>query len=78
MDFDDLLKRYHWKAMKNCPGRYLLTGVSFFLTVEELLGMQLETHEFSVESARDRVLVTPLQSGGVLSCQREDGTYLHT
>ena len=78
MDFDDLFKRYHWKAIRNCPGRYVLTDVSLHLTVAELLGVPLETHEYSVTAARDKVLVTPLRSGGLISYQRQDGTYVHT
>lgn len=79
MNFDDLFNRYHWKAIRNCPGRYVLTDAPLDLTVEELLGVEPEPREFRVEAARDRVRVTLLQSGGgVISYLRPDGSCLHT
>jgi hypothetical protein len=78
MHFDDLFNKYHWEAIRNCPGRYVLTDAPLDLTVDELLGVELERREFRVEAARDRVLVTLLQAGGVISYLRPDGSCLHT
>lgn len=78
MDFDDLFNRYPWKTIRNCPGRYVLTDAPANLTVDELLGTRFESREFGVASARDRVLVTPLPSGGIISYLRADGSCLHT
>jgi len=77
MNFDDLFNRYHWKTIRNCPGRYVLTDAPLDLKVEELLGVELEPREFRVEAARDRVMVTLLQSGGVISYLRPDGSCVH-
>jgi hypothetical protein len=44
----------------------------------EALVPDVRAQEFLVPSARDRVIVVPLRSGGLISYKRSDGTYVHT
>jgi hypothetical protein len=80
MTFPELFETLSWKPIKNCPGRYVLQGAkSNLLRVEELAGCELEVSAHKVSAARDLVLVAALAcGGGIISYQREDGSFLHT
>ena len=78
MTFDELLRKWNWKLIHNCPGRFLLSGVRPDLPPKALLGPDAELFEFDVEAARDKVVVARLDEGGLISYKRADGTYLHT
>ena len=45
---------------------------------EDLVGHDCELKEFRVEGARDAVIVGQFEGGGIISCRKEDNTYLHT
>ncbi len=72
------MRKWHWKPIPNCPGRFALAGVRADLPPDELLGATLKSYEFDVKMARDRVVVVPFGRGGLISYKRKDGTYLHT
>jgi hypothetical protein len=78
MSFDDLMSRWNWKPIRNCAGRFLLDAAAYNLSLTELLGENVEVSEFSVEAAKDTVLVARINQGGIISYKREDGTFLHT
>lgn len=78
MTFDELLTKWNWKPIRNCPGRFLLSGVRSDLPPEALVGPETGLFEFYVETARDKVMVAQLDEGGLISYKRADGTYLHT
>jgi hypothetical protein len=77
--FDQLLERWPWRAIPNCPGRFTLSGRITGLTPDGVAGAALQSFEFRVQSARDAVVVTPLGDGsGLISYRRADGSYVHT
>jgi hypothetical protein len=76
--FDELKINRAWKPIRNCPGRFVLSGVRSDLPPEGLVGPEAELFEFDVEAARDTVIVARLDEGGLISYKRADGTYLHT
>ena len=76
--FDDLARRFELRPIRNCPGRFILRNAPPELTPRELLASEAEIRAFNVSSARDTVLVVPLDRGGLISYQRADGTHLHT
>jgi hypothetical protein len=77
MDFDAVFTSRRWKPIRNCPGRFVLSeGAVQGGPVELVPGARPQ--EFSVASARDAVVVTPLTVGGLISYKRQDGTFLHT
>ena len=78
MTFDELVIKFNWKPIRNCPGRFLLVGVRPDLPPEAVVGPATELLEFHVEAARDTVMITRLDEGGLISYKRGDGTYLHT
>jgi hypothetical protein len=78
MTFDELMKSWIWKPIRNCPGRFILTGAGAYLTIGELLGNEIEVRSFRVEAAKDTVLVAKIDGGGIISYRRDDDSYLHT
>ena len=78
MKFDDLMNRWNWKPIRNCPGRFLLDDATHSLTLSELLGENIEVSEFSVDAAKDIVLVARIHQGGIISYKKGDGTFIHT
>ena len=78
MTFDELMTRWSWKPIRNCPGRYTLSAAPPDITPEDLLGPGVRLREFQVEAARDKVVVAQLDEGGVISYRRADGSHLHT
>src|SRR5215216_1658939 len=78
MSFDDLMSRWNWKPIRNCPGRFVLDDASYSLSLAELLGENIEASEFSVDAAKDAVLVVRINQGGIISYKRENGTFIHT
>ncbi len=78
MTFADLMTRWTWRPIRNCPGRYTLSGPPRSLTSRELAGPDAESLVFNVHNAPDTVVVTPLADGGLISYRRRDGTYVHT
>jgi hypothetical protein len=78
MSFDDLINRWSWKPIRNCPGRFTLDDAAFNPSLSELLGEDVEASEFHVEAAKDTVVVARLYQGGIISYKRKDGSLLHT
>lgn len=78
MSFDDLMNRWRWKPIRNCPGRFVLDKAVANLSMTELLGENVEAIEFHVDAAKDTVLVARIDQGGIISYKREDGSLLHT
>jgi hypothetical protein len=76
--FDELMARWSWKPIRNCPGRYVMCAAPVDLSPEDLLGRDTEVRRFRVRAAKDTVLIARLDKGGLISYSRADGTYLHT
>lgn len=77
MRFDDLLRKWDWRPIVNCPGRYVLQS-STDLQPQDIVGQPVTVDEFTVPAARDSVLVVRLDKGGLISYHRKDGSILHT
>jgi hypothetical protein len=73
-----LLERLRWTPIRNCPGRFVLRTADFSMPLEALLGRACHAREFITDRARDRVLVVPLEDGGLISYARADGRLVHT
>lgn len=48
------------------------------ISVETLLGFEVEAKEFHSRKARDKVVVVKFEDGGLISYRREDNSLLHT
>lgn len=77
MLFTDLLNKWDWQPIVNCPGRYVLK-TKIDLQPQEILGQPVTVAEFKVAAARDMVLVVRLDDAGLISYRRKDGSILHT
>lgn len=77
IDFDELLSRYQWQPIRNCPGRYVLKG-STRLRQEDLCENDVRSLQYFPAAAHDPVLVTGLESGGLISYLKKDGRLVHT
>jgi len=85
--FDLLFSRYHWKEIKNCPGRYVPTKRSSSidrLLPLEVIGVEpgalLQVHEFAPnQGGRDPLLVVifPYEYSGLITYVKSD-RYVHT
>jgi hypothetical protein len=78
MTFRELEEKWRWKPIRRCPGRYVLADVPSCLPLEELIDVGTRSFEFIVDTARDKVIVVPLDQGGLITYKRADGTCLHT
>jgi hypothetical protein len=72
------MTKWKWKAIRNCPGRYVLSGVSAGLSLRALAGPDAERLELHVENAPDKVVVVVLADGGLITYERADGSCVHT
>ncbi|MDT4968325.1 MAG: hypothetical protein QOJ64_3062 [Acidobacteriota bacterium] len=78
MTFDDLLKKWDWKPIRNCPGRYVLQASRNDLCLADVLDADVDQNEYRVSTAPDAVLVVKLDEGGIISYKRRDGSFVHT
>lgn len=79
MTFEFYQKKFTLMPIRNCPGRFIITGISKTTSISDLVENDLKSQIFSVPVARDRVVVTPFSDGsGLISYMRENGTWLHT
>ena len=69
---------HEWREIRGCPGRYIARGIPASWSVADLLGEPVAERIRHFSRARDGVVVTPLEGGGLISYKRADGTYLHT
>ena len=78
MNFEELKARWPWRAIHNCPGRFILSAGDKNISPEDLAGAGIRFSEFQVEKARDTVVVGPFDGGGLISYRKEDGSFRHT
>jgi hypothetical protein len=75
--FSALFDRLAWHPIPNCPGRYVLTAGPVTMTPEEIVA-GASSSEHVVAAARDPVIVTPFDDGGLISYRKAEGLFLHT
>jgi hypothetical protein len=73
-----LLDRWQWKPIRHCPGRFVLMTTDLATPLESLLGSDCDAQAFMSDAAKDRILVVPLEDGGLISYARVDGRVVHT
>ena len=77
-EWKTIRRRWQWRPIHNCPGRYVLAAGGSRLAPTELLERRVAVHRFHSAQARDPVLVAPLCQGGLISYKHEDGSFVHT
>jgi hypothetical protein len=73
-----LLDRWPWKPIRYCPGRFVLATRDLSMPLDTLVGSDCHSQSFMTDAAKDRVLVVPLEDGGLISYARADGRVVHT
>ena len=76
--FQDLLARWPWRPIRNCPGRLVSPWTEHPMSFQTLLGISYIPQVFSSPVAKDPVLVVPLRDGGLISYRQADGRLIHT
>ena len=77
VNFSALYDRWPWRAIPNCPGRYVLSDGPMAAPPEEIV-TGANSSEHVCAGARDPVVVTPFEDGGLISYRKADGQFLHT
>ena len=77
MTFAALFDRWAWRPIPNCPGRYALAAGPVATPPEEIVA-GANGSEHASAAARDPVIVTPFEDGGLISYRKADGMFLHT
>jgi len=78
MSFDELIGRFCWTSIRNCPGRWSLRMSECDAPPETLAGPGAPSRRCSIETIRNEVAVTWLEGGGLISYRKADGRWLHT
>jgi hypothetical protein len=76
--FSTLFDRFAWRPIPNCPGRYVLAAGPVATPPEDLVPTANDSTEHVCVAARDPVIVTPFEDGGLISYRKADGLFLHT
>jgi hypothetical protein len=76
--FTALFDRWAWRQIRNCPGRFAFAAGPVAAPPEEIVPGASSGSQHVCGMARDPVIVTPLEDGGLISYRRADGTFLHT
>ena len=76
--FAALFDRWTWRPIPNCPGRFVLSAGPVAAPPEDMVPGASGGSEHVSVTARDPVIVTPFEDGGLISYRKADGTFLHT
>lgn len=76
--FSALFNRLAWRPIPNCPGRYVLAAGPVATPPADIVPGANDGSEQVSAAAKDPVLVTPFEDGGLISYRKADGMFLHT
>lgn len=77
--FQKIFKKWDWKPIHNCPGRYIFAGGVSDLTVSDIAQSGNPVFEYSAEVIPDKFLVLKFDDGGgIISYRKTAGCFLHT
>lgn len=76
--FSALFERWAWRPIPNCTGRHVLAAGPVATPPENIVPSANGGSEHVSASARDRVIVSPFDDGGLISYRKANGMFLHT
>ena len=77
--FEKIFAGREWKPIRNCPGRFTLSGGTSQTTVNEIVGESLELYCCHSDKVPDEIIVTAFNDGGgIISYVKADNLFLHT
>jgi len=78
MTFVELTSSEAWRPIPHCPGRFVMSAGPSQVSPADLVAATAAVTEHVVSTAKDPVIVVPLDEGGLISYRKRDGTYIHT
>ena len=75
--FDLLKSNYVWNPIRNCPGRFILADGVISLSIQDLIGVDIDVYENVFKNTADPVSYCYFKGGGLISYKKPEG-YLHT
>ena len=76
--FSALFDRWAWRPIPNCPGRYVLAAGLVATPPEDIVPGAHDGSEHVSVAAKDPVIVTPFDDGGLISYRKAVNMFLHT
>jgi len=76
--FDEIMSRWPWRPIPNCPGRFVLSGRSSLAPSEIVFAAIGAITEHVVPATPDPVVVAEFEDGGLISYRKPDGSFIHT
>lgn len=74
----EVMARAAWKPMSGAQGRFMLAEPTSKVTVRELTGPEADLHVLPSQQPDEKILVVPLEGGGLISTRRPNGHEVHT
>ena len=78
MTFDQIMSRWPWRAIPNCPGRFVLSSGRSSLAPSEIVSPSIAISDHVVPATPDPVVVAEFEDGGLISYRKPDGSFVHT
>ena len=79
MTFDEIMSRWPWRPIPNCPGRFVLASGRSSLAPSEIVFASIGAiSEHAVPATPDPVVVAEFEDGGLISYRKPDGSFIHT
>ena len=79
MTFDEVMSRWPWRPIPDCPGRFVLSSGRSSLTPSAIVSAPTDaTTEHVIPATPDPVIVAEFEDGGLISYRKPDGSFIHT
>ena len=79
MTFDEIMSRWPWRPIPNCPGRFVLSSGRSSLAPSAIVSSSPGgLIEHAIPAAPDPVIVAEFEDGGLISYRKPDGSFIHT
>ena len=79
LQFDIIKEKYLWRAIRGCPGRFILPGGPTETSIDELLEQKVAVRIYHTSSLPDPVLVVSFpDGGGIISYKKAESGFIHT
>ena len=79
MTFDEIMSRWPWRPIPNCPGRFVLSSGRSALLPSEIVPAAVGViTEYVIPATPDPVVVAEFEEGGLISYRKPDGSFIHT
>jgi len=79
MTLEEIMSRWPWRPIPNCPGRFVLSSGRSSLSPSEIAPASVAViTEYVIPTTPDPVVVAEFEGGGLISYRKPDGSFIHT